>query len=76
MADSETAHGTVIAVRGAAVAVRFDDLALPAIDTALIVDWDRPEPLFLEVHSHVDPHTGRGIALQATMASRTGDPTR
>jgi F-type H+-transporting ATPase subunit beta len=60
-------RGTVIAVRGAVVDVRFDSATLPAIDTALIVEWDRPEPLVLEVHSHVDPQTVRGIALQATM---------
>ena len=46
--------------------VRFVHNALPAIDTALIVRWDRPEPLLLEVHSHVDPSTVRYIALQAT----------
>ena len=44
----------------------FEGEVLPPIDTALIVEWDRPEPLVLEVHSHVDPTTVRGIALQAT----------
>jgi F-type H+-transporting ATPase subunit beta len=67
MADTPAKNGTVIAVRGAVVDVRFDDMALPAIDTALTVEWDRPEPLVLEVHSHVDPLTVRAIALQATM---------
>ena len=46
---------------GTVVAVRFASAALPAIDTVLIVDWDRPEPLILDVHSHVDLHTARGI---------------
>ena len=32
----------------------------------MIVKWDRAETLVLEVHSHVDPVTVRGIALQAT----------
>ncbi|MEO6091717.1 MAG: F0F1 ATP synthase subunit beta [Novosphingobium sp.] len=74
MADSAAPTGTVVAVRGAVVDVRFDDAVLPAIDTALTVDWDRPEPLTLEVHSHVDPKTVRAIALQATMglARETG----
>jgi F-type H+/Na+-transporting ATPase subunit beta len=31
-----------------------------------MVEWDRPEPLILEVHSHIDPMTVRSIALQAT----------
>ncbi len=65
--DDDPVTGIVIAVRGAVVDVRFDNAELPAIDTALIVDWDRPEALVLEVHSHVDPVTVRSIALQATM---------
>ena len=39
---------------------------LPALDTELVVAWDRPEKLVLEVHSHVDENTVRGVALQAT----------
>ncbi|MEO6215069.1 MAG: F0F1 ATP synthase subunit beta, partial [Sphingomonas sp.] len=73
----------VVAVRGAVVDIRFDVDDLPAIDTALIVDWDRPEPLVLEVHSHVDPTTVRSIALQATMGlardtvvRATGEPVK
>jgi F-type H+-transporting ATPase subunit beta len=58
--------GIVVAVRGAVVDVHFDAGQLPAINTALVVAWDRPEPLILEVHSHVDPTTIRAIALQAT----------
>jgi F-type H+-transporting ATPase subunit beta len=75
--------GTVSAVRGAVVDVCFDVAALPPIDTAMIVDWDRPEPLVLEVHSHVDPATVRAIALQATMGlardtavRATGEPVK
>ncbi len=55
-----------MSVRGAVVDVSFTGGALPAINTALIVQWDRPDPLVLEVHSHVDPVTVRCIALQAT----------
>ena len=58
--------GTVVSVRGAVVDVGFDSENLPPINTAMIVEWDRPEPLVLEIHSHVDPATVRGIALQAT----------
>jgi F-type H+/Na+-transporting ATPase subunit beta len=60
------AVGKVLSVRGAAVDVRFGEGQAPAIDTAMIVKWDRPETLVLEVHSYVDTTTVRGIALQAT----------
>ena len=60
------ALGVVVSVRGAVVDVGFAGDALPPINTALIVEWDRPEPLMLEVHSHIDPTTVRAIALQAT----------
>jgi F0F1-type ATP synthase beta subunit len=66
------AAGAVISVRGAVVDVRFDDGALPPIDTALVVEWDRPMPLVLEVHGHVDTHTVRGIAMQATAGLSRG----
>ena len=33
--------GTIVSVRGAVVDVRFDG-ALAAINTALVVEWDRP----------------------------------
>lgn len=58
--------GVVISVRGAVVDVSFEDRALPPINSSLIVEWDRPEPLLLEVHSHLDSTTVCGIALQAT----------
>src|SRR5471030_2679553 len=64
--------GAVVSVRGAVVDVSFDAQVLPAINTALIVEWDRPEPLILEVHSHLDPSTIRGIALQATTGLARG----
>ena len=64
--------GKVMSVRGAVVDVRFDGGALPPIDTALVVEWDRPEPLLLEVHSHLDPATVRGVALQATAGLARG----
>jgi F-type H+-transporting ATPase subunit beta len=54
------------------VDIDFAEKALPAIDTALLVDWDRPETLVLEVHSHVDTRTVRGIAMQATAGLSRG----
>src|SRR5580692_3862 len=68
--------GNIVSVRGAVVEVRFADGALPPIDTALLVDWDRPDPLVLEVHSHVDAVTVRGIALQATAGLARGTKVR
>ena len=66
----------VISVRGAVVDVCFDGGPLPPINTALVVQWDRSEPLVLEVHSHVDPVTVRGIALQATAGLARGTRVR
>jgi len=68
--------GTVISVRGAVVDVSFANKLLPPINFALVVEWDRPEPLVLEVHSHVDPATVRGIALQATAGLARDTPVR
>ena len=58
------------------VDVDFATGALPAIDTALLVEWDRPDRLVLEVHSHVDTRTVRGIAMQATAGLSRGTAVR
>ena len=78
-----TTEGAVIAVRGAVVDVRFEQGALPPVHTGLIVHWDRPEPLTLEIHGHVDTQTVRAIALQATTGlsrgtrvTATGEPVQ
>jgi F-type H+-transporting ATPase subunit beta len=74
--DPVASSGSVVSVRGAVVDVRFDAPAPPPINTALIVLWDRPTPLILEVHSHLDPETVRAIALQATAGLARGTPVR
>ena len=61
-----------MSVRGAVVDVAFADASLPTIGTALVVGWDLPETLTLEVHSHIDPRTVRAIALQATAGLARG----
>jgi F-type H+-transporting ATPase subunit beta len=66
MTSVSAPQGRVVAVRGAVIDVRFDQGALPAIHTALEIDWDRGEPLVLEVHGHLDLATVRAIALQPT----------
>jgi len=64
--------GSIIAVRGAVIDVRWQDGTLPPINAALTVRWDRPETLILEVHSHLDGQTLRAIALQATSGLARG----
>ena len=68
--------GKVIAVRGAVVDVAFEGGLLPRLDEALIIDWDRPETLMLEVQAHLDDCTVRGVALQATAGLKRGVPVR
>jgi len=72
----DPATGRVVTVRGAVVDVSFLDGTLPAIGTALIVEWDRDAALVLEVHSHVDQHIVRAIALQATTGLARDTPVR
>ncbi|MDD2705735.1 MAG: F0F1 ATP synthase subunit beta, partial [Acidocella sp.] len=68
--------GKVISVRGAVVDVAFPSGQLPPVNTALLVQWDRPEPLILEIHSHTDTDTVRAIALQATAGLARGTKVR
>jgi F-type H+-transporting ATPase subunit beta len=71
----EQPQGRVVAVRGAVVDVLFEDGAvLPPIDEALVVRWDRPEPIVLEVQSHLDERSVRAVALQATAGLSRGTP--
>ena len=72
--DPAFAAGTVTSVRGAVVDVAFASGALPPIESALVVNWDRPGPLVLEVHSHTGTHSVRGIAMQATAGLARGTP--
>ncbi len=52
--------------------VAFETAALPAIETALLVLWDRATPLNAEVQSHLDARTVRAIALQDTAGLARG----
>ncbi len=67
-------RGSVLAVRGAVVDVMFEDGALPRIDEALAVEWDRPGRLTVEVQAHLDERTVRGVALQSTAGLKRGVP--
>ena len=64
--------GRVVAVRGAVVDVAFAATELPRLDEALVVEWDQAEVLTIEVQAHLDEHTVRGVALQATAGLRRG----
>jgi F-type H+-transporting ATPase subunit beta len=65
--------GTVTAIRGAVLDIRFEDSALPRIDEALEIG---PERLVAEVQSHLDPVTVRAIALQPLGGIRRGTEVR
>jgi F-type H+-transporting ATPase subunit beta len=68
--------GTVVAVRGAVVDAAFGQADLPQIDEALVIEWDRPQPLIVEVQAHLDETTVRGVALQATGGLKRGTAVR
>jgi F-type H+-transporting ATPase subunit beta len=76
MAKSTQPKGKVLAVRGAVVDVHFDIAELPQLDEALVVEWDQPGALIVEVQAHLDPHTIRGVALQGTSGLKRGVPVR
>jgi F-type H+-transporting ATPase subunit beta len=69
-------EGIVLAVRGAVVDVVFAGQELPQINAALVVEWDRPTPLILEVHSHMDRNTLRAVAFQSTAGLARGVAVR
>ena len=66
----------MIAVRGAVVDVAFEAAELPQLEEALIVEWDQPGTLIIEVQAHLDERTVRGVALQATAGLKRGVPVR
>jgi F-type H+-transporting ATPase subunit beta len=68
--------GKVLTVRGAVVDIAFDGARLPQLDEALIVEWDQAGQLIVEVQAHLDEHTVRGVALQATAGLKRGVPVR
>jgi F-type H+-transporting ATPase subunit beta len=66
----------VIAVRGSVIDVTFPDGALPAINEALEIEWDRSWRLTVEVQSHLDPNCVRTVAMQNPSGLRRGTPVR
>jgi F-type H+/Na+-transporting ATPase subunit beta len=74
--DAAQAKGVVLAVRGAVVDAGFGAGDLPQIDEELVIEWDRPAPLTVEVQAHLDGTTVRGVALQDTAGLQRGTPVR
>ncbi len=66
--------GRVVAVRGAVVDIAFSAGGLPPIDDALSIKDAEQGTVLAEVQAHLDDHTVRAIALQATTGLRRGDP--
>lgn len=77
MSSEARAEGTVLAVHGSVVDVRFPGEVLPDIHDALEILWDvGTEPLIVEVQLHADEHTVRAVSMQATEGLRRGTPVR
>lgn len=68
--------GIVHTVRGAIVDVDFAGAELPSVNSALVVEWDKPTPLILEVHSHLNLSTLRSVAFQSTSGLARGVTVR
>jgi F-type H+-transporting ATPase subunit beta len=73
---AEATWGRVVSVHGAVVEAEFPAGALPAINTILLVEWQRPEMLLLEVQGQADEQTVRAIALQDTAGLARGARVR
>jgi F-type H+-transporting ATPase subunit beta len=69
-------RGTVLAVRGAVIDVRFAEGALPAIEDALIVETNGGREIYAEVQAHLDRSSVRAIALQSTVGLSRGRAVR
>ena len=76
IAQATQQKGKVLAVRGAVVDVCFDVTELPQLYEGLVVEWDQPGPLVVEVQAHLDERTVRGVALQGTAGLKRGVPVR
>jgi len=76
MAVATKNDGTLIAVRGAVLDVRFEAGELPALNEALRVEDTEQQSVAAEVQAHLDQRTVRAIALEATLGLRRGDVVR
>jgi F-type H+-transporting ATPase subunit beta len=65
-------RGEVVAIAGSVIDIEFTTGALPALLSALEVEWDCPHRLVVEVQQHIDGTTVRGVALQETTGLKCG----
>ncbi len=68
--------GEVVAVHGSVVDVRFPPGSLPAINEAVLIEWDQGRPLVAEVQQHLGMDKIRAVALESTAGLTRGTPTR
>ncbi|MFM0311847.1 F0F1 ATP synthase subunit beta [Paraburkholderia sp. RL17-383-BIF-A] len=73
---STARDGSVVAVRGAIVDVRFDGDSLPPVGDALVVMPDDLAPVLAEVQAHLSETMVRALALQTTAGLRRGTRVR
>jgi F-type H+-transporting ATPase subunit beta len=69
-------QGRVLAAYGSVVDIGFADGDLPAIEDAVLIEWDLGPPLVAEVQQHLDATTARAVALQNTAGLKRGTPAR
>ena len=74
MAPADAPRGTVVAVRGSVVDVRFPAGCLPRIEDALVIEDRETGRVLVEVQAHVAEDRVRTVALAATAGLRRGDP--
>ncbi len=66
----------VVAVRGSVIDIAVPAGPLPAIRDTVEIAWGRPSRLLAEVHSHLDAHLVRTIALERTAGLKRGTPVK
>jgi F-type H+-transporting ATPase subunit beta len=74
--DDAQISGTVTAIHGSVVDVRFPQGVLPAVNEGIAIDRDEPTSLIAEVQQHLDPVTIRAVALGNTAGLGRGAPAR
>jgi F-type H+-transporting ATPase subunit beta len=81
--EDDAGAGTIVAVHGSVVDIRFPSASLPSIAEVVAIERDAVRPLVAEVQLHLDTTTVRAVALEntaglrrGTVARRTGGPLK